>query len=95
MTMVEKARRASIPVGALGLDPAFVRELFAHGPDFLAHGIDTILMDQKQRSPAGGVWPGGVTVPGDRIWWGSVLNRKSLSGLNYSVRIVGILVPNF
>lgn len=48
LTMVEKVRRASIPVGALGLDPAFVRELFAHGPDFLAHGIDTMI-DQKYR----------------------------------------------
>ena len=49
LTMVEKARRAGVPVGALGLDPAFVRELFAHGLDFLAYGIDTILMYQKCR----------------------------------------------
>ena len=49
LTMVEKACRAGVPVGALGLDPAFVRELFAHGLDFLAYGIDTILMYQKCR----------------------------------------------
>ena len=46
LTMVEKARRANVP---LGLDPAFVRELFAHGLNFLAYGIDTILMYQKCR----------------------------------------------
>ena len=49
LTMVEKARRANVPVAALGLDPAFVRELFAHGLNFLAYGIDTILMYQKCR----------------------------------------------
>ena len=49
LTMVEKACRANVPVGALGLDPAFVRELFAHGLNFLAYGIDTILMYQKCR----------------------------------------------
>lgn len=47
LTMVEQANRAGIPVGALGLDPAFVRELFSRGLNFLAYGIDTILMYQK------------------------------------------------
>ena len=36
-------------MGALGLDPVFVRELFAEGLDFLSYGIDTILMYQKCR----------------------------------------------
>ena len=47
LDMVEQANRAGVPVGALGLDPAFVRELFARGLNFLAYGIDTILMYQK------------------------------------------------
>ncbi|MDY3867581.1 MAG: aldolase/citrate lyase family protein [Dysosmobacter sp.] len=47
LTMVEQANRAGIPVGALGLDPTFVRELFSRGLNFLAYGIDTILMYQK------------------------------------------------
>lgn len=47
LTMVEQANRAGIPVGALGLDPAFVQELFSRGLNFLAYGIDTILMYQK------------------------------------------------
>lgn len=45
--MIGEANRAGVPVGALGLDPAFVRELFRQGLDFLAFGIDTILMYQK------------------------------------------------
>ena len=49
LEMVDKANRAGVPVGALGLDPAFVRELFARGLNFLAYGIDTILMYQKCR----------------------------------------------
>ena len=49
LEMVDKANRAGVPVGALGLDPAFVRELFARGLSFLAYGIDTILMYQKCR----------------------------------------------
>lgn len=44
LDMVRRAGAAGIPVGALGLDPAFVRELFDAGLDFLAYGIDTILM---------------------------------------------------
>ena len=49
LTMVDKAKATDVPVGALGLDPAFARELFARGLDFLAYGIDTILMYQKCR----------------------------------------------
>ncbi len=49
LEMVDKANRAGVPVGALGLDPVFVRELFARGLSFLAYGIDTILMYQKCR----------------------------------------------
>ena len=49
LEMVDKANRAGVLVGALGLDPAFVRELFARGLSFLAYGIDTILMYQKCR----------------------------------------------
>ncbi|MCI2056790.1 MAG: aldolase/citrate lyase family protein [Oscillibacter sp.] len=45
--MISKANAAGVPVGALGLDAAFVRRLFAAGLDFLAYGIDTILMYQK------------------------------------------------
>lgn len=47
LDMVHCAGKAGTPVGALGLDPVFVRELFAEGLDFLAYGIDTILMYQK------------------------------------------------
>lgn len=46
LNMVHRAGAAGVPVGALGLDPAFVRELFDAGLDFLAYGIDTILMYQ-------------------------------------------------
>lgn len=49
LDMVHRAGRAGVPVGALGLDPVFVRELFDKGLDFLAYGIDTILMYQKCR----------------------------------------------
>ena len=38
-----------VPVGALAVDPAFARELLHAGLDFLAYGIDTILMYQKCR----------------------------------------------
>lgn len=49
LNMVHRAGKAGVPVGALGLDPAFGRELFDEGLDFLAYGIDTILMYQKCR----------------------------------------------
>lgn len=49
LDMVRKAKAAGVPVGALGLDPVFIREMFANGLDFLAYGIDTILMYQKCR----------------------------------------------
>ena len=45
--MVQKASGAGIPVGALGMDPAFIAALFEAGLDYLAYGIDTILMYQK------------------------------------------------
>lgn len=41
--------RAGVPVGALGLSQAFAREMFDAGLDFLAYGIDTILMYQTCR----------------------------------------------
>lgn len=49
LEMVRKAKAAEVPVGALGMDPVFIRELFAAGLDFLACGIDTMLMYQKCR----------------------------------------------
>lgn len=49
LTMVREASRLGVPVGALGMDPAFVAELFDAGLDYLAYGIDTILMYQKCR----------------------------------------------
>ena len=49
LEMVRRAGKGGVPVGALGLDPVFVRELFAEGLDFLAYGIDTILMYQTCR----------------------------------------------
>lgn len=45
--MVHKANAAGVPVGALGMDPVFIKQLFAEGLDFLAYGIDTILMYRK------------------------------------------------
>lgn len=47
--MIKKANAAGVPVGALGLNPTFVKELFSNGLDFLAYGIDTILFYQKCR----------------------------------------------
>ena len=41
---VDQAKAAGIPVGALSTDSKFIKELFDHGLDFLAYGIDTILM---------------------------------------------------
>lgn len=41
---IDLAKAAGIPVGALSTDPAFAGEMFRHGLDFLACGIDTILM---------------------------------------------------
>jgi len=49
LDMVRKASRAGVPVGALGLSSTFARELFDAGLDFLAYGIDTILMYQTCR----------------------------------------------
>ncbi len=49
LDMVRRAARAGVPVGALALSPAFSRELFDAGLNFLAYGIDTILMYQKCR----------------------------------------------
>ena len=45
--MIRQAKDAKVPVGALGMDTAFIRRLFDEGLDFLAFGIDTILMYQK------------------------------------------------
>ncbi len=42
--MLRKANDAGVPVGALGMTPAFARELFARGADFVGYGIDTMLM---------------------------------------------------
>ncbi|MER2150251.1 MAG: aldolase/citrate lyase family protein [Candidatus Limivicinus sp.] len=52
LDMVRKAAAASVPVGALGLDPDFIAELFSSGLNYLAYGIDTILMYQKCRELA-------------------------------------------
>lgn len=46
LDMVRRASAAGIPVGALGLDPDFIAELFSAGLNYLAYGIDTILMYQ-------------------------------------------------
>ena len=44
LSMIRQANAAGVPVGALGLDPVFVKKLFREGLDFLAYGIDTILI---------------------------------------------------
>ncbi len=44
LSCVDKACAAGIPVGALSTDSGFIKELFSHGLNFLAYGIDTILM---------------------------------------------------
>lgn len=49
LDMIRQANHAGVPVGALAVDPAFARELLHAGLDFLAYGIDTILMYQKCR----------------------------------------------
>ena len=49
LDMIGQANRAGVPAGALAVDPAFARTLLAQGLDFLAYGIDTILMYQKCR----------------------------------------------
>ncbi len=41
---VDRARAAGVPVGALSMDPAFIRTLCARGLGFVAYGIDTLLM---------------------------------------------------
>ena len=49
LDMIVQSNAAGVPVGALGLEPGFVRELFEAGLDFLAYGIDTILIYQMCR----------------------------------------------
>ena len=49
LDMIRQANSAGVPMGALAVDPAFARELLDAGLDFLAYGIDTILMYQKCR----------------------------------------------
>ena len=49
LDMVKRAGNAGVPVGALSMDPTFIRELFTAGLDFLAYGIDTILMYNRCR----------------------------------------------
>ena len=44
LTCVKKAKAARVPVGALSMDHQFIKELLNNGLDFLAYGIDTILM---------------------------------------------------
>ena len=50
LSCVDQAHNAGIPVGALSMDSRFIEELFAHGLNFLAYGIDTILMFQYCRA---------------------------------------------
>lgn len=57
LDMVRTAKAAGVPVGALGLDLVFIQEMFANGLDFLAYGIDTILMYQKCREVFQSVFP--------------------------------------
>ena len=49
---VDRAKAKGIPVGALSVDSRFIRKLLDHGLDFLAYGIDTILMFNLCRSIA-------------------------------------------
>ena len=49
LDMIGQANRAGVPVGALAVNPAFARELLDAGLNFLAYGIDTILMYQTCR----------------------------------------------
>ena len=44
LSCVKKAKAAGVPVGALSMDHQFIKELLNNGLDFLAYGIDTILM---------------------------------------------------
>ena len=53
LSCVDKAHTAGVPVGALSMDSGFIVELFAHGLNFLAYGIDTILMYNHCRSIVG------------------------------------------
>ena len=59
---IRRAKAARIPVGALSMDPGFAGEMFRHGLDFLACGIDTILryhacreMNERMRGAAPGL----------------------------------------
>lgn len=53
LSCVDQAHDAGVPVGALSMDSSFIEELFAHGLNFLAYGIDTILMYQHCRAITG------------------------------------------
>ena len=53
LSCVDQAHAAGIPVGALSMDSRFIGELFAHSLNFLAYGIDTILMYQHCRAITG------------------------------------------
>ena len=53
LSCVDKAHAVGVPVGALSMDSGFIRELFSHGLNFLAYGIDTILMYNHCRSIVG------------------------------------------
>lgn len=44
LSCVKKAKAARVPVGALSMDHRFIKELLNSGLDFLAYGIDTLLM---------------------------------------------------
>lgn len=44
LSCVDRAKAAGVPVGALSMKGAFIETLFRHGLDFLAYGIDTLLM---------------------------------------------------
>ena len=56
LEMIHKANAAGVPVGALGLERTFIKQLFAEGLNFLAYGIDTILMYQKCQEMMDGVF---------------------------------------
>ena len=57
LSMIRLANAAGVPVGALGLDPVFVKKLFREGLDFLAYGIDTILIYRMCRDIVQSVLP--------------------------------------
>ena len=57
LSMIRLANATGVPVGALGLDPVFVKKLFREGLDFLAYGIDTILIYRMCRDIVQSVLP--------------------------------------